>query len=387
MLLGIYLYLISIVLVPFVQCLKQGQDYYQILGLQKGSNPTDKDIRKQYLQLSKKYHPDKNNENDPAIEEKYLLISEAYEVLSDQELKGLYDQHGQRAFEDGPNNAKQHAQQQQFRGGGGGMEDIINQMFGGGGNPFQQGPRKTNPTLAPIQVTLREFYDGFSRDYKLDLRSTCQTCSGKGGQLSRCNKCNGSGRIIREFVQGHFRQQIQQTCDGCQGVGETLKKVCNKCHGNKVVVKPTDIQVELKRGLERNSRVVLEGKGEQMPGLERGDLLFQFEELPNVGNYGYRRRGINLYKTVTLTLKEALNGNWKLEMLHFNEELSPFVLERKAGSVIGFNEIEIIRGLGMPIYDREHDIFDDEFGDLIIDYNIIMPKGMKNSNDLNLDEL
>lgn len=385
---SVYLYLFSLLLTPFVECLKEGLDYYQILEIRKESNPTEKEIRKQYLQLSKKYHPDKNNNDDPEIEEKFLLISEAYEVLSDEELKSLYDQHGQKAFEDGPNNAKQYAQQQQFRGGGGGMEDIINHMFGGGGNPFQQqGPRKTNPILAPIQVSLKDFYNGFSTEYKLDLRAVCDKCSGKGGQMARCGRCNGSGRIIREFVQGPFRQQIQQHCDACQGTGESLKKVCGHCHGNKVLMKENLIVVDLKRGFERDGRILMENKGEQMPGMEKGDLLFQIEELENEGNYGFRRRGNNLYKTVTLSLNEALKGGWKLDMPHFSEDLSPFVLKRDINQVVGFNEIEVLQGYGMPIYDKETGFFDDDFGDLIIEYNIIMPKGMKDTNSMNFDEL
>lgn len=386
MLFSVYLYFLFLLIAPFAECLKEGQDYYQILELRKENSPTDKEIRSQYLQLSKKYHPDKNSEND-ATEEKYLLIAEAYEVLRDQELKSVYDEHGQKAFEAGPNNAQQYAQQQQQFRGGGGMEDILNQMFGAGGNPFQQGPRKTNPTVAPVQISLKDFYDGFIREYKLDLRSTCHSCSGKGGQLSRCGRCQGSGRIIREFVQGHFRQQIQQTCDGCHGAGETLKKVCSHCNGNKVEMKENDVIVDLKRGFNRGGQIVLEGKGEEMPGFERGDLVFQMEEMPDRGNYGFRRRGNNLYKTVTLTLKEALKGGWKLDMLHFSQELSTFALKRDTNKMVSFGEIEVLKGYGMPIYDHESDFFDDEFGDLIIDYNIIMPKGMKNTESLIMDEL
>lgn len=379
------IYLLYVLLASqLVFCLEQGQDYYKILNLDKGKNPTDKEIRKEYLLLSKKYHPDKNS-NDPDVEHKYLLISEAYEVLSNKELKEIYDQHGQPAFQDGPASAQQYAQQQQQFRGHGGMEDIINQMFG---QHFNQGPRKTQPVMVPLTLSLKEFYTGISRDYNLNLRHTCEKCSGQGGQLNRCGKCQGSGRIIREFVQGHFRQQIQQPCDGCNGAGQVLKKVCGHCKGEKVVRETYEVHVDVTQGSPRNTKNVYEGQGEEMPGMLRGDLIFDLEEDKNNGNYGYRRRGNNLYRTVTLTLKEALLGDWEIAIPHFSEELSPLALKRSSNKMVSDGEIEILKGYGMPITNPETVEFEDEYGDLIIEYNIIMPKGMSDvASAFKLDEL
>ncbi|SGZ40763.1 related to DnaJ-related protein SCJ1 [Hanseniaspora guilliermondii] len=384
MIIGKCIYLLYVLLASqLVSSLEQGQDYYKILNLDKHKNPTDKEIRKEYLLLSKKYHPDKNN-NDPDVEHKYLLVSEAYEVLSNKELKEIYDQHGQPAFQDGPGSAQQYAQQQQFRGHGG-MEDIINQMFG---QHFNQGPRKTQPVMVPLTLSLREFYTGISRDYNLDLRHTCEKCSGQGGQLDRCGRCQGSGRIIREFVQGHFRQQIQQPCDGCNGAGQVLKKVCGHCKGERVVRETYEIHVDVTQGSPRNTKNVYEGQGEEMPGMLRGDLIFNLEEDKNNGNYGYRRRGNNLYRTVTLTLKEALTGGWKIEIPHFSDELSPLTLKRPSNKMVSNGEIEVLKGYGMPITNPETMEFEDDYGDLIIEYNIIMPKGMSDvAKAFKLDEL
>ncbi|KAL6933376.1 hypothetical protein ACO0R3_002480 [Hanseniaspora guilliermondii] len=384
MIIGKCIYLLYVLLASqLVSSLEQGQDYYKILNLDKHKNPTDKEIRKEYLLLSKKYHPDKNN-NDPDVEHKYLLVSEAYEVLSNKELKEIYDQHGQPAFQDGPGSAQQYAQQQQFRGHGG-MEDIINQMFG---QHFNQGPRKTQPVMVPLTLSLREFYTGISRDYNLDLRHTCEKCSGQGGQLDRCGRCQGSGRIIREFVQGHFRQQIQQPCDGCNGAGQVLKKVCGHCKGERVVRETYEIHVDVTQGSPRNTKNVYEGQGEEMPGMLRGDLIFNLEEDKNNGNYGYRRRGNNLYRTVTLTLKEALTGGWKIEIPHFSDELSPLTLKRSSNKMVSTGEIEVLKGYGMPITNPETMEFEDDYGDLIIEYNIIMPKGMSDvAKAFKLDEL
>ena len=63
------------------------KDYYGILGVTKES--TDKEIKKAYRTLSKKYHPDKNPDNKES-EDKFKEVAEAYSILSDKEKKSNY---------------------------------------------------------------------------------------------------------------------------------------------------------------------------------------------------------------------------------------------------------------------------------------------------------
>ena len=83
------------------------RDYYEALGVAKGAS--DDEIKKAYRKLSKKYHPDINQE--AGAEDKFKEIAEAYEVLSDAQKRAAYDQYG-------------HASTDPNFGGGG---------FGGGG--------------------------------------------------------------------------------------------------------------------------------------------------------------------------------------------------------------------------------------------------------------
>ena len=74
------------------------RDYYEVLGVSRSA--TDEELKKAYRQLARKYHPDLHPD-DPTCEDKFKEITEAYEVLSNQEKRQMYDQYGHAAFENG----------------------------------------------------------------------------------------------------------------------------------------------------------------------------------------------------------------------------------------------------------------------------------------------
>src|ERR671935_103362 len=67
-------------------------DYYETLGVPRGASKDE--IKRAYRRLAKKYHPDLNKDNPKAAEEKFKKLSEAYEVLADDEKRRIYDQYG-----------------------------------------------------------------------------------------------------------------------------------------------------------------------------------------------------------------------------------------------------------------------------------------------------
>ena len=126
------------------------RDYYEVLGLSKGASAAE--IKKAYRKLSKQYHPDINKEE--GAEEKFKEITEAYEVLSDENKKAQYDQFGHAAFDGGAGGQGGFGGFGGFGGGfsggfSGGFDDlgdIFSSFFGGGGG-------RRNPN-APRQVMI-----------------------------------------------------------------------------------------------------------------------------------------------------------------------------------------------------------------------------------------
>ncbi|XP_023143308.2 dnaJ homolog subfamily B member 6b isoform X1 [Amphiprion ocellaris] len=112
-------------------------EYYQTLGVQK--HATQEDIKKAYRKLALKWHPDKNPDNKDEAEKRFKELSEAYEVLSDENKRNIYDRYGKEGLSGGG-------------GGGGGHYD----HFGGGSFTFR------NP-----EDVFREFFGG--RDPFADL--------------------------------------------------------------------------------------------------------------------------------------------------------------------------------------------------------------------------
>lgn len=122
-------FLILLITSTLIHC---GEDYYKILGVSRGAN--EKQIKKAYRKLTKKYHPDRNPKRPNWAKKKFLEITKAYEVLKDPKLKQIYDQGGEEAVND-------HQQGGGGGGGGGGhyqhanfdFGDLFGSFFGGGG--------------------------------------------------------------------------------------------------------------------------------------------------------------------------------------------------------------------------------------------------------------
>ncbi|QGN13898.1 dnaJ-related protein SCJ1 [Kluyveromyces marxianus] len=363
--------LLSFALLPFVLA----QDYYAILGVDKQAS--EKEIKSAYRQLSKKFHPDKNPGNEEA-HHKFIEVGEAYDVLSDPEKRQIYDRHGAEALKNG-------------RGGNGGGGpgfhdpfDMFEQMFGGGMfNRGQRGKPRGQNLQVNHEVTLKDFYVGKEFEFSLNLNDVCDMCKGSGskdGKTNTCSDCGGSGFLVKVFRAGPIEQRVRQQCQKCQGKGQIIKHVCKKCHGSKVVQTSKVFTATVEPGMERNYVHVLHGEAEKHPDVQPGDLYQLFSESEK-GTMGYRRRGDKLYRTEILSFKEALQGGWerKLEFLDSTKQVE---LSRPAGRTVQNGETEVIKNFGMPIHDRPG-----SYGDLIIEYIVLLPGEWKASSSNIIDEL
>ncbi|CCF55851.1 hypothetical protein KAFR_0A04160 [Kazachstania africana CBS 2517] len=370
--------LLSLLLFLFVNfpILINAQDYYKILGVNKDAN--DKEIKSAYRQLSKKYHPDKNP-GDEEAHNKFIEVGEAYDVLSDSEKRNIYDQYGADAIKNGGNGQ---------RPGGGGSPfhdpfEMFEKMFNGNpfggaarGGPGGRGRPRGQNLLLREEVSLMDFYNGREFKYNLQLNDFCEKCHGTGskdGKVTRCPDCQGRGVIVQVIQMGIMTQQIQHVCDRCSGSGEIIKNPCPHCHGHKVAKMDKEFTVKLPNGAQRNYVDIKHGEAEKGADFDAGDLMFEFRE-NSMNNMGYRRRGDHLYRTEVLSVQEALKGGWERELEFFDKDKN-VKLKRDANQVVITGEIECVPGFGMPILNSQGR----KFGDLFIDYVILMPQEFKNT--------
>ncbi|KAK3058196.1 DnaJ-related protein scj1 [Extremus antarcticus] len=353
------------------------EDYYKLLGLSKDAD--DRQIKKAYRNLSKKYHPDKNP-NDESAHQKFVEIAEAYDVLTDPDVRKIYDQHGHEGV-------KQHQQGGQRGGGGHDPFDLFSRFFGGGGH-FGRGQRRGQNMEVRINVPLRDFYTGAEHEFKVSKQAICDDCEGSGsedGQRDTCHKCNGQGMVIQKHMlaPGIF-QQMQMQCDVCGGRGSTVKHKCKKCGGHRVVRAEESFELHVEKGMPQGVRVTYENEGDESPDWEAGDLVAHLEEKePEIGKEDkertdgtfFRRKDQNLFWREVLSLREAWMGGWTRNLTHLDGHVVQ--LSRERGQVVQPGTVEMISGEGMPIWRHEGD--GPAYGSLNVEYVVVIPDAMDSS--------
>lgn len=342
------------------------QDYYKILGVDRNAN--EKEIKSAYRQLSKKWHPDKNPNNEEA-HQKFIEIGEAYEVLSDPEKRSIFDKYGAEGLKNG--------------GGGGGAGgyprgnmfhdpfDIFEQMFGGAAHGSRGPPRRRGSDLiVQHYMSLKDFYLGMEQDVVLLLNDICDHCHGSGsedGKVTMCPDCQGRGVQIQVIQMGIMTQQIQTMCGRCSGTGHIIKNLCKVCHGNKVTKKDKTFHLKADGGIKRNHKIRKEGEAERSPDIDTpGDVYFEFKE-NELNNLGYRRRGDDLYRTEVITFNESIYGGWE-RTIEFLDPQKQVKLQRAINKITLNGDIERIPNFGMPREGRKG------FGDLYVEYVVIAPE-------------
>lgn len=250
------------------------KDYYEVLGVDR--SVSKEDLKKAYRKKAMEHHPDRNK-NDATAEQKFKEISEAYEVLKDDQKRAAYDSYGHSAFEIGGHGpAGGGGGFGGGFGGFGGFGDIFEEVFGGGmGRRQGAGSMAQNGTDLRYDMTinLEEAHQGFSKEIDVRKSVTCESCNGKGAEkgssADTCNTCHGSGTM--RFQQGFFT--LERTCTACNGAGQTIKNPCKTCRGEGRVVKSSKLEVTIPAGVEDGMRLRLSGEGEAgMRGGYAGDL-------------------------------------------------------------------------------------------------------------------
>jgi molecular chaperone DnaJ len=309
-------------------------DYYEVLEVNKDSSGAE--LKKAYRKLAMKYHPDRNPD-DKEAEDKFKVVNEAYQVLSDDEKRAIYDRYGKAGLEG----------QGGSRGGFGGsnMDDIMdmfNSMFGGSnggfGGGFGQTRRDPSQKYAldfEIELPLAFHEAVFGCEKKIDIRykTPCSDCKGTGAKnakLETCDYCQGQGQVLMR--QGPM--QFAQTCPKCHGQGQSIKEECGSCSGKGYHIEDDTVTVNIPAGVDSGNRLRAQGYGNKGKNGQRGDLYLTFlvEEDEN-----FIRNGNDIYIEVPVFFTQAilgetisipaLDGELELELKQSTKDKEQFVFD------------------------------------------------------------
>ena len=243
-------------------------DYYELLGVQR--NASQEELKKAYRKLAMQHHPDKNPDN-PKAEMKFKELSEAYDVLRDDDKRSAYDRYGHAAFEQGMGSSNNASSAFDFASS---FSDVFGDLFGDfmGTSQNQRSGRGADLRFN-MEINLEEAFNGKKATIKVPTSVSCNSCSGSGAEGNsspeNCGMCQGHGKVRAQ--QGFFT--IERTCPKCQGAGYFIKNPCKKCSGSGRLRKDKSLSVNIPAGIEDGVRIRLTGEGEAgLRGSPPGDL-------------------------------------------------------------------------------------------------------------------
>ncbi|MDQ4074648.1 MAG: molecular chaperone DnaJ [Chloroflexota bacterium] len=321
------------------------RDYYEILGVSRTASQAE--IRTAYRRLARQYHPDLNKGVD--AEERFKEINEAYEVLSDDQKRGMYDRFGHAGVSGQPGAG----------GFEGGLGDIFEQFFGGfaraSGGMRRTGPRPGNDLKTTVTVDFEEAVKGTMVELEVERLESCPTCHGTGAAPGtspiRCVQCGGTGEV-RHARQSIFGQVVvTDTCPRCRGEGEVVTTPCPTCNGQKRQRVTQHLEVDVPPGIDDGMRIRLAGEGDQgLQGGPPGNLYVDVRVRPH--EY-FRRDGQNILLDVEINVAQAALGA-EIEVPTI-DGMQP--LSIPAGTQTG--QVFRLRGKGVP-HVRNEDLRGDQ---------------------------
>lgn len=305
------------------------KDFYSILGLSKGATPEE--IKKAYRKRALECHPDRHP-NDPKAEANFKKVSEAYEVLSDDNKRQMYDQYGEAGlnggmgggggFGGGAGGAGGFSSMEEalrtFMGafggrggsGGGGQDSIFESFFGGGGGfngeQEESSSRKGASKKTTVRVTFEEAASGVEKELSILNYVACSGCHGLGAKskagIKTCPACHGKGQVIEN--RGFF--SMSNTCPHCRGAGQMITDPCKDCKGAGRIKEKQRIKIRIPAGVDNGMRLKMNGYGDAgEAGGSAGDLFVYTEVEPHDV---FQREGDDVLLELPITFYEAALG-------------------------------------------------------------------------------
>lgn len=288
-------------------------DYYEILGVRRDAS--HEDIKKAYRRLALKYHPDRNPGNKEA-EEKFKEAAEAYEVLSDQEKRRIYDQRGRAGVRDigfkGFDNYEDIFSN---------FSDIFSDIFdsdllAGKGRRRSGRPQRGADIRYNLNISFMDAAKGCEKEIRVEKYYPCETCNGLGsnGRRNTCQACGGTGQQRRPGFQptGFINFNMNIPCQYCQGTGKRIINPCSSCSGSGRVYRAKNISVAVPAGIEDGAVLRLSEQGEAgQYGGQPGNLYISISISPSTY---FERKGLDIIYQAMVPFTMAVLGG-EIEVL------------------------------------------------------------------------
>jgi len=296
-------------------------DYYSVLEISREASADE--IKKAYRKKALQFHPDKNP-GDAEAEKRFKEVSEAYEVLSDDKKKQLYDRYGKEGVQAGARGgmgggeggfSSMDEALRTFMGafGMGGGESIFD-FFGGGnggnadfgGREGRRGSLQGASKRVNISISFEEAAKGIDKELAINNYVTCSKCKGKGASSSQgiktCTQCGGRGQIFEQ--RGFFN--MTTPCQACRGEGKIIVDPCPTCHGEGAIKEKQHVKIHIPAGVDNGMRLKMSGYGDAgQGGGPPGDLyVFITVEPHNI----FEREGDNILLDLPISFTEAALG-------------------------------------------------------------------------------
>ena len=276
--------------------------YYEVLEVSTNADKTT--IKKAYRQMAKKYHPDKNA-GDKEAEHKFKLVNEAYQCLSDEQQRSVYDRYGKEGLQGMGGGSHSSSG---FDDLGSMFEEMFGGGFGGGGSRRRQNPADMDKYPLDINVDMyinfNEAVFGCEKEIEFTYKKSCEKCKGTGaknGKLSTCAQCKGQGQVYMK--QGFMT--FSQTCPACNGTGTSATDPCKSCNGNGYEDIRETVTINVPKGIDSGNRLRVSGKGNIGKKGHRGDLYVTFEVKPDKH---FIRDDNDIYIEIPVFFTQAVKG-------------------------------------------------------------------------------
>ncbi|KAE9588257.1 putative chaperone DnaJ [Lupinus albus] len=292
---------------------KAGTDYYSTLNV--SSSATLQEIKSSYRKLARKYHPDMNK--SPGAEDKFKEISAAYEVLSDDEKRSLYDRFGESGLQ-GENGESASAS---------GVDpfDLFDELFGRSGGIFGSSDEgginfslrnNRNSSLDiryDLHLSFEESIFGGRKEIEISCSQPCNDCDGTGAKsrncIKHCTNCGGRGGEMKSQRTPFGIMSQVSTCSKCSGLGKIITDHCRRCDGSGQVQSKQTVSVVIPPGVTDGDTTQIRGEGNYDKKRNiNGDL---FIVIHVAEKRGIRREGLHLYSNINIDFTEAILGSVK----------------------------------------------------------------------------